>query len=97
MFSYLIALQDRLIALVANHLLETNSEEALRGRVDEEYRVNLHRNIEDAIALLPKLTTGVDVNPRFSSIKAFEFTDETAIFDLLDISLVHGWLVDAQV
>ncbi|KAK9863969.1 hypothetical protein WJX84_010589 [Apatococcus fuscideae] len=88
--------QDRLIALVANHLLEANCEETLRGHVSEEYQVNLHRNIEDAIALLPKLTTGVDVNPRFSGIKAFEFTDETAIFDLLDISLVHGWLVDAQ-
>ena len=26
----------------------------------------------------------------------FEFTNEVAIFDLLDIKLVHGWLYDPQ-
>lgn len=34
---------------------------------------------------------------RFDDVHGFEFTDEVAIFDLLDVSLVHGWLVDPQV
>lgn len=40
---------------------------------------------------------GVDVNVKFHAIRGFEFTDEVAVFDLLDMSLVHGWLVDPQV
>jgi hypothetical protein len=31
------------------------------------------------------------------SIHDFEFTPECAIFDLFDIGLVHGWLIDPQV
>jgi MINDY deubiquitinase len=60
-------------------------------------RANLTRNLADAVTLLPKLATGIDVNVRFHDIRGFEFTDEVAIFDLLDTSLVHGWLVDPQV
>ncbi len=37
---------------------------------------------------------GLDVNVRFTDVNAFEFTGETAIFDLLRLPLVHGWLVD---
>ena len=38
----------------------------------------------------------MDVNVRFTDIDKFEFTDEVAIFDLLGIPLVHGWLIDPQ-
>ncbi|CAI5503104.1 unnamed protein product [Closterium sp. Naga37s-1] len=61
-----------------------------------EYITNRQQNVADCMALLPRLATGIDVNVRFTGIHAFEFTPETAIFDLLDISLVHGWLVDSQ-
>ena len=37
------------------------------------------------------------VQVRFDDVHGFEFTDEVAIFDLLDVSLVHGWLVGPQV
>lgn len=47
--------QDRLIALVAGHLLDSNSEERLGSGVTEEYRTNLAQNLADAIDLLPKL------------------------------------------
>lgn len=40
--------------------------------------------------------TGVDVNVRFTDFDKFEFTEEVAIFDLLGIPLVHGWLIDPQ-
>ena len=65
--------------------------------MDEDYRANTQQNIADAIAQLPKLATGIDVNVGFTSVRAFEFTQETVIFDLLDVRLLHGWLVDPQV
>ena len=37
------------------------------------------------------------MNVRFSSIRGFEPTAELAMFDLFDVDLVHGWLVDPQV
>ena len=55
---------------------------------------NREQNVADAMAVLPKLATGLDVNVRFTAVDAFEFTGETAIFDLLRLPLVHGWLVD---
>ncbi len=32
----------------------------------------------------------------FSSPRDFEFTSECLVFDLLNIGLYHGWLVDPQ-
>ncbi|KAK9820975.1 hypothetical protein WJX81_005721 [Elliptochloris bilobata] len=87
--------QERLISLVAGHLLDANSEERLAA-TSPEYTANVRQSISDVIALLPKLATGVDVNVRFHNVHAFEYTDDVAIFPLLDIDLVHGWLVDPQ-
>lgn len=89
-------MQDRLIALVAGHLLDANNSDRLAA-MDDDYRANMQQNIADAIAQLSKLATGIDVNVSFSSIRGFEFTQETVIFDLLDVRLLHGWLVDPQV
>ncbi|KAK9814352.1 hypothetical protein WJX72_004386 [[Myrmecia] bisecta] len=88
--------QERLMSLVAGLLLDSNSEQRLDSQASEEYKANLRQHIADAIARLPKLTTGVDVNVQFHDIRGFEFTDEVAIFDLMDINLVHGWLADPQ-
>ena len=30
------------------------------------------------------------------SVRSFEFTSSMTVFDLMGISLVHGWLVDPQ-
>jgi hypothetical protein len=91
------ALQNRLVSLVAGHLLDANDEQEVGKGLPEEYKANLRKNVADAIGILSKLTTGIDVNVRFHDVKGFEFTDEIAIFDLMDISLVHGWLVDPEV
>lgn len=48
----------------------------------------------DAMQLFPKLQTGLDVNVQFNSITSFEYTSEMIIFDLLNISLYHGWIYD---
>ena len=57
---------------------------------------NVERNLNDSIAVLPRLATGLDVNVRFTGISDFEFTPELLIFDVLNINLYHGWLVDPQ-
>ena len=36
----------------------------------------LQHNINDAIAVLPKLQTGLDVNVKFTGVSDFEYTEE---------------------
>ncbi|XP_024984810.1 ubiquitin carboxyl-terminal hydrolase MINDY-1 isoform X2 [Cynara cardunculus var. scolymus] len=85
--------QEKLLSLVADRLIDSNSNV---NNKDTGYVENQQQNIADAIDLLPRLTTGIDVNIKFTRIHDFEFTRECAIFDLLDIPLYHGWIVDPQ-
>jgi hypothetical protein len=85
--------QQKLLSLVAERLIDSNS--AVQDK-DEEYVRNREQNITDAIDLLPRLTTSIDVTVMFRKIDDFEFTRERAMFDLLDIPLYHGWIVDPQ-
>ncbi|KAA8522327.1 hypothetical protein F0562_013312 [Nyssa sinensis] len=85
--------QEKLLSLVAERLIDSNSNV---NNKDEGYVENQQQNIADAIDLLPRLATGIDVNIKFTRIDDFEFTPECAIFDLLDIPLYHGWIVDPQ-
>eukprot|EP00667_Euglena_gracilis_P013855 EG_transcript_14328 len=57
---------------------------------------NLAYNVNDVIGFMPSLQYGLDVNVKFSSIVDFEFTQNHLVFDLLNVRLVHGWLVDPQ-
>jgi hypothetical protein len=70
--------------------------EAVPKNVPSAERLNYEQNMHDAISLLPKLQTGLDVNVRFTSVSDFEYTSSCVIFDLLDITLYHGWLTDPQ-
>lgn len=63
---------------------------------DENAVLNLEQNIHDAMEIMPKLKTGLDVNIRFTGITDFEYTPECIIFDLLRIPLYHGWLIDPE-
>ncbi|KAK1430707.1 hypothetical protein QVD17_13647 [Tagetes erecta] len=85
--------QEKLLSLVAERLIDSNSNV---DNKDAGYLENQQQNIADAIDLLPRLATGIDVNIKFTRIDDFEFTRECAIFDLLDIPLYHGWIVDPQ-
>lgn len=76
---------ERLVSMVAGNLLDR-----YKGEQDENVRQNVH----DAISVLPEIAKGLDVNVRFRQVKDFEYTKESAIFDLFGIDLVHGWLVD---
>lgn len=84
---------QKLLSLVAEKLIDSNTHVQDK---DDEYVINQQQNIADAIDLLPRLATGIDVNVQFRKINDFEFTRECAIFDLLDIGLYHGWIVDPQ-
>ncbi|OIV94367.1 hypothetical protein TanjilG_25429 [Lupinus angustifolius] len=85
--------QEKLLSLVAERLIDSNANV---NNKDAGYVENQQQNIADAIDLLPRLATGIDVNIKFRRIDDFEFTRECAIFDLLDIPLYHGWIVDPQ-
>uniref|UniRef100_A0A8C5R3G0 Ubiquitin carboxyl-terminal hydrolase n=1 Tax=Leptobrachium leishanense TaxID=445787 RepID=A0A8C5R3G0_9ANUR len=62
----------------------------------EVLQLNFQQNVNDAMTVLPKLSTGLDVNVRFTGVQDFEYTPECIVFDLLNIPLYHGWLVDPQ-
>lgn len=64
--------------------------------IPESAQLNYEQNMHDAIAILPKLQTGLDVNIRFTGVKDFEYTPECIVFDLLRIPLCHGWLLDPE-
>ena len=70
--------QGRLVQMVAGLLLDSNSLEGQRQQaLSAEQTASLQHNLSDAIALLPKLTTGIDVNLRFHDTAGFEYTEET--------------------
>ncbi|KXJ17639.1 ubiquitin carboxyl-terminal hydrolase MINDY-1 isoform X2 [Exaiptasia diaphana] len=65
-------------------------------RLTEGAQLNYEQNMADAIGIMCKLQTGLDVNVKFTGVADFEFTRECLVFDLLNIRLLHGWLVDPQ-
>lgn len=84
---------NQVMAHLGNCVLENvPKEEASAGPA----RLNFEQNMQDAMAVMHKLQTGLDVNVRFTGVRDFEYTPECIIFDLLHISLYHGWLVDPQ-
>ncbi|XP_012870830.1 PREDICTED: protein FAM63A [Dipodomys ordii] len=82
---------DELMAHLGDCLLSIKPQEKSEG-----LQLNFQQNVNDAMTVLPKLATGLDVNVRFTGVSDFEYTPECSIFDLLGIPLYHGWLVDPQ-
>ncbi|XP_008826483.1 ubiquitin carboxyl-terminal hydrolase MINDY-1 isoform X1 [Nannospalax galili] len=82
---------DELMTHLGNCLLSIKPQEKSEG-----LQLNFQQNVDDAMTVLPKLATGLDVNVRFTSVSDFEYTPECSVFDLLGIPLYHGWLVDPQ-
>lgn len=82
---------EQLMQRVGDTLLNS-----LPSNLSSADRLNLEQNVSDAMTILPKLQTGLDVNVQFVGVSSFEFTPTLVIFDLLQIHLYHGWLVDPQ-
>ena len=68
-----------------------NGDSLLRPSL-HDYQHTLHT----ALSIIPSLQTGLDVNVRFNSIHGFEPTAELSVFDIFNVGLVHGWVVDPQ-
>ncbi|KAK1295852.1 hypothetical protein QJS10_CPB15g00716 [Acorus calamus] len=84
---------DELLSLVVGRLIDSNCNCTDK---DDGYVNNQLKNIDDAMKILSKLASRIDVNIHFRKIDDFEITSECVIFDLLDIGLYHGWIVDPQ-
>ena len=61
-----------------------------------EQRASLEMQLGETLAALPALANGLDVNPRFTGPGAFELTSATALMDVLNIRMMHAWVVDPQ-
>uniref|UniRef100_G1NTZ2 Ubiquitin carboxyl-terminal hydrolase n=1 Tax=Myotis lucifugus TaxID=59463 RepID=G1NTZ2_MYOLU len=83
---------EQLMEYLGDYMLDAKPKE-----ISEIQRLNYEQNMSDAMAILHKLQTGLDVNVKFTGVRVFEYTPECIVFDLLDIPLYHGWLVDPQV
>jgi DNA segregation ATPase FtsK/SpoIIIE-like protein len=83
---------SELVQIVSNMLFDINAKHC----TDDDRGANIRQSLEECIEILPKLNVGLDINCRFSGPRDFEFTKELAVFDLLDISLFHGWVISEQ-
>mmetsp|Transcript_2398 Transcript_2398/g.3842 ORF Transcript_2398/g.3842 Transcript_2398/m.3842 type:complete len:518 (+) Transcript_2398:178-1731(+) len=81
----------QLIQVVGDYLVEMNPPHP-----NPAMQANQQQQIADALAVLPKLGRGLDVNVRFQKISDFEYTHEMSVLDMLGINLTHGWLYDPQ-
>lgn len=90
-----VVLPDGVEFITAQNLLERLGDCILR-LIPSEFvqRPDYQQNVSDALLVLPKLITGLDVNVKFNGVTEFEFTPELIVFDLLNICLYHGWIID---
>ncbi|CAB4063829.1 MINDY1_2 [Lepeophtheirus salmonis] len=86
-----MVLGSRLLEYLGNAVLHS-----VPGDLSEDEKLNYEANVSDAIGIMPRLEYGLDVNVKFTGVRHFEYTKEVLLFDLLNISLYHGWLVDPQ-
>ncbi|CAE7482553.1 mindy1 [Symbiodinium natans] len=79
-----------LVQMVSDWLFEANSKDS---GGDSSRAANLRESLNSCLEVLPKLNVGLDVNCRFGGVVDFEYTQETTVFDMLDIALFHGWII----
>eukprot|EP00041_Stephanoeca_diplocostata_P031124 m.962687 g.962687 ORF g.962687 m.962687 type:complete len:662 (+) comp23892_c0_seq16:306-2291(+) len=70
--------------------------DVLLGKVDEysDRKLEFENNVQTCMDIFPRLSKGLDVNPKFSHCEGFEFTPQLQIFDIFRIGIYHGWVVD---
>ncbi|KAG5180519.1 hypothetical protein JKP88DRAFT_166628 [Tribonema minus] len=81
----------QLVQLLAGHLLELSARHS-----EPAQAVNFQQQLHGVMELLPRLQYGLDVNVKFLDPQGFEFTKELSTFDLTEVTLFHGWLIDPQ-
>ena len=69
--------------MLANRAMQNHSEHA--------------HFVDELMHHIPRFQYGMDVNPKFTAgVSGYEYTSELTAFDMLQVKLVHGWLVDPQ-
>lgn len=81
--------EKKLLQFVADCILRLKPKD-----IDEAELPNYEQNLSDVLALIPSLPKGLDVNIHFTGVKRFEYTPACALFDILNIPLMHGWIID---
>ncbi|KAL9647183.1 hypothetical protein ABK040_004898 [Willaertia magna] len=82
---------DDLIQLLADHILNLESNKSTNNVEENNNSELLHQALEN----LPKLKYGLDINILFTKgVQGFE--NIPAIFSILGIKLVHGWLINSD-
>ena len=82
-----------LVVMVTDRILELGT-----AITTDSYELQQQKQmqIDSVLKVIPRLQYGLDVNVVFSSVSAFEYTEELTIFDSLGIRLYHGWLIDPE-
>uniref|UniRef100_A0A0N5AT07 Ubiquitin carboxyl-terminal hydrolase n=1 Tax=Syphacia muris TaxID=451379 RepID=A0A0N5AT07_9BILA len=92
-----ISLENNVTRVSEQHLLELVGDCILKLKpkdLEESNQRNYEQIIDDVLQLVQTLPKGLDVNPHFSGV--FEYTPSCALFDALNIRLLHGWVVDPE-
>ena len=54
-------------------------------------------HLHELLTIFPTLQDGMDVNPKFTcGVSGMEYTAQLTAFEMLNIQMVHGWLLDPQ-
>ncbi|WOH03753.1 hypothetical protein DCAR_0623153 [Daucus carota subsp. sativus] len=81
---------------LAGPLAENISQKKLLDMVAHKLNSVTNNPQHNSAHVISRLATGIDVNIKFKGITEFELTTERVLFDLLNIPLYHGWIVDPQ-
>jgi len=85
---------EELVSLIGGLALDRQSSSSSSSSTSSAV-VGEAANLQSVIDLLPGLSQGLDVNPKFChGVTGYEYTEALTVFDLFGVELVHGWLLD---
>lgn len=78
-----------LCSLLGNYLLD-------KAQLAKQEQHHTEQYILDCLERFVQIQTGIDVNVKFDRVDGFEYTPELSLFDLAQVRLLHGWVIDPQ-
>ena len=79
---------NNVVSKIVSYLREEQKKQTKEEKTENDEKVN------KVIETMSQLQIGLDVNFNFVECDSFESTTKSLIFPLLNIRMVHGWLVD---
>jgi MINDY deubiquitinase len=90
----LALLEDVINVLAEKAFQNVTHRNSTKNDMDDD-QGSFHLN--ELMSILPSLQDGMDVNPKFTmGVTGMEYTAQLTAFELLNVSLFHGWLLDPQ-